>query len=349
MSRYGTIAAGYWREARSLSERCRLALVYLLTCEHRALGGLFLMPRSYMADDLGWSTDEVRQVLVQLTEAGEVACDADNEWVFLVNWRRHDPLPNCSAAVSAALRIRDAARQAPTNPAVRKGIETLRAEAERLLAVAGPRETSRDKLGKALAEIDYALVADSRPTVPPTVPPTVGDTVGAPPPPPSERGGEVRSGEVDSILFPIGNVGVAPSGAPRTAEDARSRKGRAVTSADAAIPFEQIIDHLNRATGRAFEAGAKETRSLIRARWHEGRRLDDFVAVVDDRTRRWLDDPKMSDCLRPSTLFAKAHFGEYLAAARARPAADLAVSAPLRDAAEARLQREAELAAEGRS
>lgn len=44
---------------------------------------------------------------------------------------------------------------------------------------------------------------------------------------------------------------------------------------------------------------------------------DDLRTVVWERCNRWLDDPKMNEFLRPSTLFGKQKFPEYLALAKA--------------------------------
>ena len=49
----------------------------------------------------------------------------------------------------------------------------------------------------------------------------------------------------------------------------------------------------------------------INARLKEGHTLEDFKAVIDKKTKQWLNDEKMSSYLRPMTLFGT-KFESYL-------------------------------------
>lgn len=77
------------------------------------------------------------------------------------------------------------------------------------------------------------------------------------------------------------------------------------------IPYKEIIDYLNKKTGRRFPATAKRNREPIHARWKEGYRLEDFKRVIDNKCFSWANDPKMSAYLRPTTLFSP-KFSDYL-------------------------------------
>lgn len=70
------------------------------------------------------------------------------------------------------------------------------------------------------------------------------------------------------------------------------------------IPFSEIVQALNDAAGTRYRDSSAKTRSLIHARWAEGYRLPDFLAVIDTMAAEWKDDPKMDKYLRPSTLFS---------------------------------------------
>lgn len=76
------------------------------------------------------------------------------------------------------------------------------------------------------------------------------------------------------------------------------------------IPHKKIIEYLNQKTGRRFKTTTKH-KGLIKARWNEGNRLEDFKTVIDLKTAEWKDDPKMNKYLRPSTLFSN-KFDNYL-------------------------------------
>ena len=77
------------------------------------------------------------------------------------------------------------------------------------------------------------------------------------------------------------------------------------------IPYKEIIDYLNEQTGRKYSHKANKNQDLIKARWNEGFRLDDFIQVVDNKVNDWLRDEKMNQYLRPATLFSN-KFDGYL-------------------------------------
>lgn len=69
------------------------------------------------------------------------------------------------------------------------------------------------------------------------------------------------------------------------------------------IPYGAIVSMLNEATGSSYRHTTRKTRQLIRARWNEGFREEDFAAVIGKMADEWGGDPKMSAYLRPETLF----------------------------------------------
>ena len=69
------------------------------------------------------------------------------------------------------------------------------------------------------------------------------------------------------------------------------------------IPYVEIVTNLNDVTNASYKHSTKKTKDLIKARWKEGFRLEEFKAVIDIKSREWLNDSKMSKFLRPDTLF----------------------------------------------
>lgn len=335
MNRYGTLAADFWRDARRLPEQDRLALAYLLTCRHRVLGGLFRLPVSYMGDDLGWSTGQAVQALSQLAEAGEVIHDPGQELIFVVGWRRHDPLPNCSAAASAALRVRDEIRRAPTSPAVLAAAATLHLEAARLLAAASQRDASRDKLTKILSEIALEAKGSALPTVPPTV--------GPPSPPPSERFGEVRCGEVDSSLFPITNNLDTPPGVPRKRVSRAKKERDSGTPPEARRLAQLLADLIRQRDPKAKVHPDNWAVDLDKLNRLDGRDWTEIEHVL-----RWTQEDPFEQTVVLSAGKLRQRFTGLLAKTVRATSPSTATATPMNDAAAARLKREAELAAEGR-
>lgn len=69
------------------------------------------------------------------------------------------------------------------------------------------------------------------------------------------------------------------------------------------IPYSEIVSYLNEKAGKNYRTSTKKTQTLIKARWNEGFRLDDFKKVIDTKVSQWKHDPKMNTYLRPETLF----------------------------------------------
>lgn len=83
------------------------------------------------------------------------------------------------------------------------------------------------------------------------------------------------------------------------------------------IPYKKILDYLNQKTGKGYR-NVPGNRELIRARWDDGYRFDDFIKVIDNMVAEWKgtgftfsDGTLAENYLRPSTLFSK-KFDKYL-------------------------------------
>lgn len=76
------------------------------------------------------------------------------------------------------------------------------------------------------------------------------------------------------------------------------------------IPYSEIITYLNNKSSKSFKVTQK-WKDLIKARWNEGQRLDDFKKVIDVKTNQWLNNQEMNKYLRPATLFGN-KFDDYL-------------------------------------
>lgn len=72
----------------------------------------------------------------------------------------------------------------------------------------------------------------------------------------------------------------------------------------------EAIDYLNQKTGHGFHK-VKSNLEKVKARLDEGFTLEDVRAVIDRQTEKWGRDPKMSEYLRPMTLFAASNFASY--------------------------------------
>ena len=87
----------------------------------------------------------------------------------------------------------------------------------------------------------------------------------------------------------------------------KSRNKKAMSS----IPYYEVICHLNKVCDREFKWQSEATRRLIRARWQEGYRMDDFKKVIDTMYAEW-HNTNFEKYLRPETLFNATKFESYL-------------------------------------
>nr|DAM00103.1 MAG TPA: hypothetical protein [Caudoviricetes sp.] len=81
--------------------------------------------------------------------------------------------------------------------------------------------------------------------------------------------------------------------------------------ADASLPYQAIVQHLNKMAGTNYRHTTKKTQQLIKARFKEGFTAEDFKTVIDKKTNEWLSSPHFAKYLRPETLFGT-KFESYL-------------------------------------
>ena len=78
------------------------------------------------------------------------------------------------------------------------------------------------------------------------------------------------------------------------------------------IPYKKIIEHLNNKTGKKFSYKASGNQRLIKARYNEDYKYEDFIKVIDVKVDEWLNNSEMNMYLRPETLFKSSNFDKYL-------------------------------------
>lgn len=78
------------------------------------------------------------------------------------------------------------------------------------------------------------------------------------------------------------------------------------------IPYGEIVDYLNVKTGDEYLHTDSDIRGNIRGRMKDGYTLDDFKLVIDWKIQDWTGT-EWAKYIRPSTLFAKKHFANYVA------------------------------------
>lgn len=75
-----------------------------------------------------------------------------------------------------------------------------------------------------------------------------------------------------------------------------------------------VINYLNKHTGKKFRASTRSTKGHINARIKDGYTFEDFCRVIDYKVQEWTGT-QYEQFLRPNTLFSPSHFESYLNAA----------------------------------
>ena len=276
---YRQLDAGLWGNAkfRSLSPappNAQTLWIYLLTGEHtQGMPGLFNVGITAIAEVLEWPVEELRRALNELTECGMARVDERARVIYLPNALKHQP---------------------PHNPKHMQGwgkeyrrIPDCELKVLWLKALTAFAEDKGTPWIEAL-EAGFGVVADtvSGPAK------GVADTV--------------SNGAADTVCHTVCDTVSAPNPHPNPQSKPNPRSGSGkpddACAAEGAIPYAEIIAHLNQSASKRYRHGNQATRRHIHARWREGFRLKDFTAVIDGQCRQWLGTD-MEKYLRPETLF----------------------------------------------
>lgn len=112
MRDYGKVHTAFWTSSgvRELSEDGRMLALYLLTCPHGTIAGVFRIPDGYACEDLQWSADRVQKGFAELFRKGFANRCETTKWVWVVKHFEWNPLENPNqkkSAVKVALQVPD--------------------------------------------------------------------------------------------------------------------------------------------------------------------------------------------------------------------------------------------------
>jgi len=94
VARYYPVSPLFWTDEKVIQfdDQEKLMALYLLTCEHRNLEGLFRLPYAYVQADLDWDAAKTRNGMEHLIERGFVKYDREARVIFLARaLKYHEP------------------------------------------------------------------------------------------------------------------------------------------------------------------------------------------------------------------------------------------------------------------
>jgi hypothetical protein len=93
---YGKVFCSLWSSTdfRSLEEDGRTLVLYLLTCPHVTIAGVFRLPDGYITEDLQWSRERVSKGFLDLQDRGFATRCPITQWVWIKKFLDWNPPEN---------------------------------------------------------------------------------------------------------------------------------------------------------------------------------------------------------------------------------------------------------------
>lgn len=106
---YGKVHGSFWRdmEDEGVSDGGMLLFLYLITCEHRNIIGLYRLPFAYVSADLRCDLETVSKRFAELVEKGFVKYDESTKVVFVRNFLKYNPLDNANVEKNAVKAVQE--------------------------------------------------------------------------------------------------------------------------------------------------------------------------------------------------------------------------------------------------
>lgn len=104
MREYGKVHSSFWSSPtiRSMSEDGRMMALYLMTCPHNTIAGVFRLPDGYVCEDLEWTPERVSAALKETVDKGFANRCETTKWVWIRKHLEWNPPENPNQKKSAA-------------------------------------------------------------------------------------------------------------------------------------------------------------------------------------------------------------------------------------------------------
>jgi hypothetical protein len=104
MRDYGRVHATFWSSPTisPLSDTGRLLALYLMTCSHNTIAGVFRLPDGYISEDMGWNQKRVSEGFGELSPNGFAKRCEVTKWVWICKHLEWNPPENPNQWKAAA-------------------------------------------------------------------------------------------------------------------------------------------------------------------------------------------------------------------------------------------------------
>lgn len=110
MREYGKVYSQFWssEDIRALSDDGRMLALYLLTCQHGTIAGVFPLPDGYVCEDIAWTQERVSKGFAELLAKGFARRCPVTNWVWIskhLEWNKPENPNQWKAARKFADRV----------------------------------------------------------------------------------------------------------------------------------------------------------------------------------------------------------------------------------------------------
>jgi hypothetical protein len=112
MRDYGKVHTSFWTSdtTRSMTEDGRALSLYLLTCPHTTMTGVFRLPDGYVCEDIQWGNERVAKGFIELLQKGFANRCETTKWVWIfkhLEWNAPENPNQKKNAIKIALSVPD--------------------------------------------------------------------------------------------------------------------------------------------------------------------------------------------------------------------------------------------------
>jgi hypothetical protein len=113
MRDYGKVYSTFWSSetTSAMSDDSKLLALYLMSCSHSTIAGVFRLPDGYVGEDLRWSFERVSKGFVELFQKGFANRCETTKWVWILKhleWNKPENPNQRKAAAKIAASIPNA-------------------------------------------------------------------------------------------------------------------------------------------------------------------------------------------------------------------------------------------------
>lgn len=168
MANYYRVSPKFWPWARrrGLTDAQTELALYLLTCEHRNLEGLYRLPKLYISADLNWAPKKVDENLAAVLATGFALYDEDAEMLLIPKALKHQA-PTTEKQIAGAIAQIERIPRSCLWDAFRMACESHCPRLAEAIEVRWPRDTDAIGVSRVHAASSSISSSTSNPPQPP--------------------------------------------------------------------------------------------------------------------------------------------------------------------------------------